>query len=383
MGYRVSTAVFALLFAFMVVKDLTRPEPESEPADGRGRVAAGAGAKTLVTPAETPGDSVPEEIDPPSVAQDEPAREETDPPSREEDPPDAPVDARELAIRLLPFDRRTSHPSSWREAMALLGPRKNEVVPVLKDWIRRREELERSGIDMRNIFVAYAKLAGPRAVPILESILDGGTGQFHHAALALCSIDDSRAVEIVRDYQVLRPRWAWEVDATDMWWGAPAFKDLIRGWMTAPPANHADLMKPARNTVFRYGTAEDRQAVWALLDRRERLRILHRSQAEGWVGHDRPERFLGDVTRGLSDPDPWVRYLAADCVLDLTRHLDPAVVDEAERVMVRDLESVPRSHRGGRWAPGFHMARSLRDELLEVLRARESLRKMRELLAPR
>ena len=376
------------------MKDLTRTELPVDRADEWERDDSGTATRSQVSPADTLDRLLPVKTDPPSGPEDEPARKGSNSPSEDEPPHDALEGARELAIRLLPFAQRLRDPSSWQKAMALLRPRKNEVVPVLENWIRRREELERSGIDMSNIFVAYAKLAGPRAIPTLEKVLDMRTWpSSHHAALALCSVDSPRAVEAVLDSLFPTPKPEPRGNRLgnslrgphlpDMWWGAPAFRNLIRRWTTAPPADHSWLMKPARNIVFRHGTAEDRQAVWALLDKRERLRVLRLSQVEKWAGHERPEQLLAEVTQGLSDSDPWVRYLASKYVLDLAQHVDPTLVEKAERVMARDTESFPRHHNGDNWAPSHSMFRSLRHKLLELIRARETAQKQRELLTRR
>lgn len=158
---------------------------------------------------------------------------------------------------------------------------------VLEDWIRRWEEILKSGAGLSAVIPAYAALVGADAFPLFHERLYDKHGPWGACRDALIGIDD-------------------------------------------PPA--------ARRTLFRLGTEEERERIWIEADEAGREQLLHLRMCVRWKS-PWPERFRKAVPAGLDSDESEVLHRALWRVGQNGVFFGVEVVRRAEGILEGELSS--------------------------------------------
>jgi hypothetical protein len=336
-GWKLSTFFFAGATFFFLGLEVLRPEPATVRAPPR-----------VVTVVETPPER--------------PAAAPLLPPfSPEPRPSAAPSAANELAYSSLILGEPRQ---GWDQCIALLEPRRDDVLPVLEDWIARAEEIYAAGGSLNRALIAYAKLKGKEAVPALERLAVEQNHAGRDAAQALLWIEDPDATQAILRLQARQTPGTTVFSTFELMKATKAAADAVRAWESDPA-----LRAYARQALFVLGNDGESERVWQSADRGEQRVLL---RAYRYVRYTRPVgRAVAEAaTQFLTSEDPQDREAALGVILRAPDAFPPATVAAADKTL-SDLVATP--------PPGMRkvlknlndewQARRKADELNERIRA--------------
>jgi len=307
-GWKISTFLFAGATLVLFGRELLREGP---------------GAPRAQTRTELPAVPVP-------TAPDEPLP----PPPPAPPPPDLP--AGDLAYAVLIGGPQRS----WEERLALLEPRRDDIVRVLEGWIARADEVYAAKGSLDLALIAYARLHGKTAVPLLERL---AIEREHEkpgidAVEALAWVEDPDATLAILRLQARQPPDCVVIPTFHLLGRANAAADVVRAWEAVPA-----LREHARQAMFLAGSPEDRDRVWRSADHEER-RDLMRFTGFRWKEWD--SIYLEAAKQFVQSEDPRDRLAALHVILRCPEAFPKDTVAGAERVLAADLAAAPADSRG-------------------------------------
>lgn len=366
MIWKITTAVFVTTTLILLVRE-----------EGR----------TSVSPARPESRLVPEmpDRDPfPEAPPEEPGVERADTVDAEGDAEiDVPATAEDpwaLARRLLIRPNGEAARVSKSE-WALLRARRDDVMPVLEDWIGRADDLRKAGIPPVTVLTAYARVGGAKAIPLLRNLLLARTPPVRGAWHALRELlDEPEAIEVLGRYQSSLDPGVLAENPDFLWQASELGRALVLEWAASPPAGHPDLRKTCRETIFRRGSAGERERIWSTREGHE--------VAELWTEIDPrwpppwPGRLREETLSRLGAADSWTRFRGMRQVALHPDLFTAEIVTRVEDRLRRDLqverpqgvEHLDSYRRSLTWA---------RDRLAAHQRAAARARDVEEALRPR
>ena len=216
------------------------------------------------------------------------------------------------------------------------------AIAILDDWIARYRELAPMHGGMRVwVFDAYVELRGEAALPLL-----GELRQIHGVVPAMIRAGATDELErIDRAYRI--------PDAKDLPFpmrfarSGPRALEYIRRWARDHELS-THLRRDARISLWMYGAAADRTALWESASPLERMSD-YRYMNPAWPV-DRNAQARDATARYLEDADPWVRMHAARRCIQRTDAWGAALRDRAIQHARVDAELPnPGGHEPTEW----------------------------------
>lgn len=300
-GWKLSTFLLAGATLVLLGRDLRRQVPLAPRAQPRPEPVIAA----LPTPQEDGEPALPPPPPPP--------------------PAELPAAANEFAYTLLVWGPQRT----WEERIALLEPRRDEVVPVLEDWIARSEEICAAGASLRDALIAYARLKGKDAVPVLERLHAEGTRARNDTVEALTWVENPDATQAILRIQERAPPESIVISVSSLLGRTRAAEDVLRAWEAVPA-----FRRDARRAFFLMGSPEDRGRVWESADREERLALMLKTKA--W-----DSRFRDPAVQLIRSNDPWERLAGLNVILTHPEMFESTTVADAARALASDAISGP------------------------------------------
>jgi hypothetical protein len=323
MGWKLGTILFGLATLVLLAREATRPGPLVSP--DQSPAARTTGEPESVAPSiDDPIDA--EESAPdaePKMSSRKPSRSEPDPVWLTEGP-------RALVARLIPrLVDNVEYRVPWKALQKALEARREEVLPILSDWVGRLDEIARNGGYHKRLTSIYAALAGRDGVARLEALARGRRWTNYYIG-ALTTIRDPAAIEALRRIQETAPPNVGMFHLGDIA-GQEAGLALIREWAVLPPTNQEHL-RAAANRVLFYRSDADREAVWARATPDERVRL---TRSLGRLGKNPiwPERARAAAVAGLRSTDAFIRLLSVRRIVGDPDAYDETAIEDMERVL--------------------------------------------------
>ncbi len=325
--WKLATALLAVISLVLLIREVSRPTPEGiAPASWQEPV----GGDPADLPPDTDQTSADREgADTALDLLGEPGADHDEPPLRTAE------EAREF---LLKWSARTpvgNHPMGWLDALPELERDREQVLPILEDWLRRSEELHEAGIRLSYVILAYAELAGPDALPLLRTLYEGPCR--HTVPAALTRIDSEEAVALLSGMIDAAPTSSL-VGPDVMMRGTPRCRDLVRT-LAARPLD-PNINRGFRQALFKYGTEEDRDRLWNESPPGEPLRRLTTVIRPGW-SEKWQERLRTAVLKATSSSNEWVRFWALGDLLNFPRWFGPEWEERAREAIEEELANRP------------------------------------------